>query len=189
MRPEKEMMVQEIHRQIESSRAILVVNYMGLKAAEMEEFRHILRPIASDCMVVKNTLLARALAMANLPAVDEFLVGPTAIIFGKVDDVLLAKRVAQFSKDHESLRVKVGILEEKLMTKEQIAQLALLPSREVLIVQLVGQLKAPLVGLVSVLSALQRGLVIALLEIQKKKEGEEAAKGFSGGTAAQRAAT
>ncbi len=173
MRPEKEMMVDEIVRQMGNSKAVMLANYMGLKSQELEEFRSLLKPIASDCMVVKNTMVSRAIAKASLPAVDEHLTGPTAIIFGSTDDVTLAKRVMSFIKDHELLKLKVGILERLVVSKEQIAQLALLPSREVLLARLVGQLKAPLAGLVGVLSAVPRGLVLALNAIREKKEQVE----------------
>ena len=175
MRPEKEAMAEEIFRQVESARTIVVANYVGLKAQELEEFRNILKPLSSDCMVVKNTLLSRVLAKANLPSVDEHLTGSTAIIFGKGDDVMLAKRVVAFSKDHEPLKIKVGILERDLITKAQLSQLASLPGREVLIAHVVGTLRAPLVSFVYVLSAVQRGFVIALAAVRDKKEEAEKA--------------
>ena len=175
MRPEKELMVEEIYRQVESSRSLLVTSYVGLKAQELEEFRNILRQVSSDYMIVKNTLLSKAVAKANLPSVDEHLVGSTGVVFGGGDDVTLAKRVMQFIKDHELLKLKVGILEKNILSKEQVAHLATLPSREVLIAQVVGTLKAPLAGLVGVLSAIPRAAVIALNAIREKKEKEAAA--------------
>ncbi len=175
MRAEKEYMVDEITRQIESARTIVVAGYMGLKALELEEFRNALRPLASDCMIVKNTLVSRAIAKANRPDVGSYLSGPTAIIFGRGDDVLLAKRVVQFSKEHEALKIKVGILEQSILSKEQITHLAMLPGRDVLIAKVVGSLKAPLAGIVGVLSALPRGLVVALNAIREKKEQAQGA--------------
>ena len=163
-------MVSEIIRQMESARTIVIANYMGLKAQEMEEFRNLLKPVASDCMVVKNTLLSKVLEKASLPALTEHLTGPTAVIFGKGDDVLIAKRVMQFSKDHEPLKIKVGILGRNILSKAQILQLAMLPSKEVLLGKLVGTLKGPIYGLANVLAALPRGLVIALNAIKENKE-------------------
>lgn len=190
MRPEKELMVEEIYKQVESSRSILVTSYMGLKAQELEEFRAILQSLSSDCMIVKNTLLSKAVAKANLPSVDDHLSGSTAVVFGRGDDVTLAKRVVQFAKDHEPLKVKVGIFDRSVLSKEQVAYFATLPSREVLIAQVVGSLKAPLAGLVGVLSAVQRGLVIALNAVREKKEkeaGEKAAPAAPESTAAPEA--
>ncbi len=175
MRPEKESMVEEVHKQVESARAIVVASYMGLKAQELEQFRNGLKSLSSDCMVVKNTLLSRVLAKASLPNLDAHLVGPTAIIFGKGDDIAFAKRLAEFSKDHDSLKIKVGILEQNIISKEQLAALALLPGREVLIAMAIGLLKSPMSGLVGVLSAVQRGFVVALAAIKDKKEAAEKA--------------
>ncbi len=173
MRVEKELMVEEIYRQVESSQSMFVANFMGLKAQELEEFRNQLKPLSSDCMIVKNTLLSRAIQKASLPSLDEHLKGPTAVIFGRGDDVAVAKRVMQFIKDHELLKIKVGIVEKNVIAKEQITFLASLPGREVLIAKVVGSLKSPLFALVGVLSALQRGLVVALAAIQEKKEKSE----------------
>jgi large subunit ribosomal protein L10 len=170
MRPEKEAMVGEIHQRLQTSRAVFVAEYVGLKSCEMEELRSLLKPMDSDCMVVKNRLLSRAISQAKLPGIDEHLKGSTAVIFGRGDDAALAKRVQEFSKEHNPLKIKVGILEKILLSREDFVQLASLPSREVLLAQVVGTLMAPITSFVRVLNALPQGLVVALNAIRQKKE-------------------
>jgi large subunit ribosomal protein L10 len=68
-----------------------------------------------------------------------------------------------------------GVLEGKVVTKQQLEALASLPGREVLLAQVVGTMAAPLRNLVSVLSAPSRNLVNALDQIRKQKEETGAA--------------
>jgi large subunit ribosomal protein L10 len=69
------------------------------------------------------------------------------------------------------LQIKGGILGDKLLTPEDIANLATMPSREVLIARLMGQLQAPLQALHNVLSAPMRGLLYVMQARVKQLEG------------------
>ena len=68
------------------------------------------------------------------------------------------------------MEIKLGILEGKLLSLEEIKQLAELPSREVLLGQVVGTMQAPITSFVRVLNANLTGLVRALDGIREQKE-------------------
>jgi len=68
-----------------------------------------------------------------------------------------------------------GILDGKVLSKDQLIALADLPSRDVLIARVVGTIAAPLRNLVGVLSAPTRNLVNVLDQIRKQKEEAGAA--------------
>ena len=69
------------------------------------------------------------------------------------------------------MQIKGGILGDKLLTPEDIANLATMPSREVLIARLMGQLQAPLQALHNVLSAPMRGFLNVMQARVKQLEG------------------
>jgi len=84
--------------------------------------------------------------------------------------VSTAKVIEDFSRDLDTLKVKVGILENKLLSPEEVKKFASLPGREVLLTNLVVSIKFPITRLVNVLSALTRDLVLILDAIREKKE-------------------
>jgi len=62
-----------------------------------------------------------------------------------------------------------GLLEGKLISKEQVEALSKLPSKQELYAKLVGSLNAPISGFVNVLGGNLRGLVTVLKAISEKK--------------------
>jgi large subunit ribosomal protein L10 len=81
------------------------------------------------------------------------------------------KILTNFTKKHEALSIKVGIVEGRLIDKKRIRELALLPSYEGLLSQVALMIKSPLQGMVNVLKGNMRNLVLVLKEIRAKKEG------------------
>ena len=75
-----------------------------------------------------------------------------------------------FAKDNEKLEIKAGALSGKLLSPEDIKQLAKLPSKEELLGQLVYTLNAVPTSLVNVLSGVPRAFVNVLNAIKDQKE-------------------
>ena len=73
---------------------------------------------------------------------EEVFQGPTAVAFGMEDAVAPAKILSDFAKKAEALELKGGILEGKVLSKEEIQQIAKLPNREGLLSMLLSVLQA-----------------------------------------------
>ena len=58
--------------------------------------------------VVKNTILRRAAAQAEIEGLDAHFVGPTAIVFSESEVIAPAKVIAEFAKKAEKLEIKGG---------------------------------------------------------------------------------
>lgn len=140
----KQQVVEEIVGKLKDSVSTIVVNYRGLNVAEATELRKQLREAGVDFKVYKNTLLRRATAETGLTALDESLTGPTAVAFSKEDVIAPAKVLYNFSKEHEALEIKSGVIEGNGASVEQIKALAELPSREGLLSMLLSVLQAPI---------------------------------------------
>jgi len=122
--------------------------------------------------VIKNTLTRFAAEKAGKKQLEPLLSGPVAIAFGYDDVVKPAQALREHIRSAGSvLQIKGGILGDKLLTADDIANLATLPSREVLIARLMGQLQAPLQALHNVLSAPMRGLLNVMQARVKQLEG------------------
>lgn len=170
--PKNVELLKEVINRLEENRHFIMVEYKGLTVEEMTKLRRTLREAGSELKVVKNTIFELALKNFNIEGFESYLAGPNAIIFVKEDPVLASKKVVDFSKEHEALKIKAGYIEGHVFDAERITALSKLPSREELIAKLLGSLKAPLYGLVSVAIGPVRGLAIALSEIAKQKESQ-----------------
>ncbi len=171
-RAEKESQVELIQKKFSQAKAVVLTDYRGLTVEEMTELRKKLREAEVEFRVVKNTLARLAARKANIEGLEPYLEGPTAIAFGEKDPVAPAKILHSFARDHKNLELKMGIVENRILDRQELAALATLPSREVLLAQLAGVVQAPLRNLGMVLSAPLRNMVYALEGIRKKQAQE-----------------
>jgi large subunit ribosomal protein L10 len=80
-----------------------------------------------------------------------------------------AKVLADFAKEHEKPAIKIGLVEGRMVTSDQVKQLAALPSKPELLAQLGGALQAPMAGFVGALNGLLYMMVGALEALQTKR--------------------
>ncbi|MCX7831405.1 MAG: 50S ribosomal protein L10 [Actinobacteria bacterium] len=165
-------LLKEIEAKLQENRHFIIAEYKGLTVEQMTKLRRMLREADSEVKVIKNTLFEIALKNLNLPSIDDYLVGPNAVFYIKEDPVLAAKKIVDFAKENEALKLKCGVIEGHIFDAKKIEALSKLPSREELIAKLLYTLKAPLYGLAAVAIGPVRGLAIALSEIAKQKEGQ-----------------
>lgn len=164
-----EKIVAEIKEKFEESTAVVLTDYRGLNVAQVTELRAKLREADVEYKVLKNTLTKLAAHQVGLEALDEYLTGPTAIAFSK-DPVAPAKILSEFAKENKALEIKAGVLEGKVISLEEVKDLAALPSREELLAKVVGGMQAPLYGLAAVLNGCLRNLVYVLDAVRQQKE-------------------
>jgi large subunit ribosomal protein L10 len=171
-RTEKDEFIGELQQKLEGATAFYLTDFTGLNVKQMTQFRARLRKQGVDYVVVKNTLAQRALQGLDLPDVAGFFTGPTGVVIGRDDAVAAAKAVTDFAREFgDRPTVKVGIVERKEVTPDQVKQLAELPSREVLLAQIAGGLQAPMARLAGGMSQLIAGLARAVDALRQQKEG------------------
>ncbi|MGN0639945.1 MAG: 50S ribosomal protein L10 [Oscillospiraceae bacterium] len=159
----KQQFVEELTEKLKNAAGGVLVDYKGISVEDDTKLRKELRENGVDYFVVKNTLLKRALNAAGIEGLDSALEGTTAIALSN-DDIIAAPKVlnkkAEDSKGQFS--IKLGFVDGKVISKEEVEAYAKLPSKETLLSQLVFMLQSPI----------QR-LAIAISEIEKK-QGESA---------------
>lgn len=167
---EKQKVVQELAARINESNLVVLVDYRGLKVAEMTELRSKLREAGADLRVVKNTMTRLALQNTGDSSLEAFFEGPNAVSFSSSNEVEVVKTIFDFARVHKNLSVKAGMLDHNVLDADQLKTLSTLPPREVLLAQVVGGIQAPLYGLAYVLKANLSGLVRALDGVRQQKE-------------------
>ncbi|AHM68135.1 50S ribosomal protein L10 [Paenibacillus polymyxa] len=140
----KQEAVEVVAAKLRESVTTVVADYRGLNVAQVTELRKQLREAGIEFQVLKNTLLRRATAAAELTELDAVLTGPTAIAFGKDDAVSAAKILNDFAKKNNALELKGAVVEGRVIGVEEIKALAELPSREGLLSMLLSVLQAPM---------------------------------------------
>lgn len=113
---QKEEEVKSLAESIKEAKLVLLTDYRGINVVDVTNLRKTLRQTNSDYKVIKNNITRRALKECSLEGLDEALVGPTAVILGKVDYLEPAKAIYEFTKKNEFYKIKGGIVEGKVMS-------------------------------------------------------------------------
>jgi len=152
MRPEKSTIVADVQAKLQNSPFLLLADYSGMQVKHFEELRSRLAAAGAECHVVKNSFIKRAAKELGLPELNGALAGQTAMITGEKDVAAAAKVLKTFVAEFTKPPVKIGILDNNILSAEQVNVLAELPSREVLLAQLLGVMLAPATKLVRTLN-------------------------------------
>lgn len=166
---QKEQIVEQVAEKMEQAKSIVISEYSGLNVEQVTELRRQLREAGVEYKVIKNTMTRLAAKKLGIENIDEILTGPNAIAFGLDDAVSPAKILVDFAKDHDSIKIKAGILEKNVISAEKVKELAEIPPRDVLLAMVLRGMQGPISGLVNVLQGNIRNLVYALNAIKEQK--------------------
>jgi large subunit ribosomal protein L10 len=171
-RSEKDEFIGELQQKLGDATAFYLTDFTGLSVKQMTQFRARLRKQGVGYVVVKNTLAQRALQGLDLPDVAGFFTGPTGVVISGDDAVAAAKALTDFAREFgDRPVVKVGIVERREVTPEQVKKLADMPPREVLLAQLAGGLQQPMARLAGGMSQILAGFARAVDALRQQKEG------------------
>ena len=172
MRPEKEAMAKELKDRMSESSFFILTDYTGMSVAQAEDLRGKLSAADARLIILRNRQFRHVARELNLEGLGEDLKGPTAMVYGAGDVVETTKILRSFTKGNELPVVKLGALQGRVISGEQVAQLADMPPREQMLGTVVGTIAAPLSGLVGVLNQKVASLVYVLQAALDKKQSE-----------------
>jgi large subunit ribosomal protein L10 len=172
---QKQQIAQDLHERFGRAKVVILTDYKGLNVGAITDLRRRLKQAGIEYRVVKNSLLERAATDTPAAVIKGAFKGPSAIALSYDDPVAPAKVLSQFAKENNKLKIRLGVLGEKVIDEAAIKSLADLPSREVLLAQMLGVLNAVPTSFVRVLNAVPGGLVNVLTAIKDQKEQKEAA--------------
>lgn len=152
MRPEKTTIVADVQAKLKNSPFLLIADYGGMQVKHFEELRTRLAAANAEIHVVKNSFIKRATKELGMPELNGALSGQTAMVTGESDICAAAKVLKTFVAEFTKPPIKAGILDNAILTAEQVQALADLPSKDVLRAKLLGLLLAPASKLVRTLN-------------------------------------
>lgn len=173
MRPEKTTIVADLSKKLNESPFLLVTDYTGLRVHQFSELRTRLAGAGAECRVVKNTFLRKAADSLGYPDFSTSLSGQTAIVTGDKDVCAAAKVLKAFTAEFQKPVVRVGVLDNAVLSADQVKSLADLPAKEILQATLLGVLQAPASKLVRLLNEPAASLA-RLLKAKADQEGAPA---------------
>lgn len=162
--------------QLQNSSSAIIGTFSKLTVAQDFELRQAVRKAGGRYRVVKNTLAARASRGTKIEAALQCLKGVSSVAYTDGDPVALAKALSDWVKDNAEFTFKLGIIDGKVITVDEVDQLAKMPGKEELYARLLFLINAPAQRLATVIAATGRDLAVVINQgVEKEKfAGEQA---------------
>ena len=168
---QKVELLKEISEKMKDAKSVVFADYQGLTVEELKELRSKLREEGVSFKVAKKTLIriaAEENGFDELP--NEALEGPVGAAFSMEDEVVAAKILHNFSKDHDNLKLRGALFEGRVLSLSETKELSLIPGKEELYAKLVYLLNSPISGFHGALNNTISGFVRVLNAIKEKQE-------------------
>ena len=172
----KDLVTDHLKKRLENVNELLVVNIVGMNANSNGALRRTLREKGMEIMVVKNSLARRATEGTALAPAFEGSKGTTALVWGTVDIVSLAKEVVRLAgdKQYAPFQPKGGVMDGAPLSADEVAKVSKWPTREEQISLLMGQILGPGARLASQLTSVG-GALASQIKQCGDAESEQAA--------------
>lgn len=153
MRAEKQYLISEVDVHLKKSDYVILANFSKVTVADTAELRKRLAAEKAEFHVVKNSSLRVAAKALGLPEFESALIGPTAVIVGGKNSAGVAKILKKFFDEKQKLEIKVGVMDRKIVSAEDLRIIAELPSFDALRAQFLSLLTSNAAAFVRVLDA------------------------------------
>lgn len=168
---EKEVIINNLKEQIDSYDHFYLTDIAGLNAEDTSELRRLCFKQDVKLVVVKNTLLRKALENSekNTEEIYDALKGNTSVMFTTSGNAP-AKLIKEFTKQHKKPVLKAAYVEESVyMGADQLETLVAVKSKNELIADVVALLQSPMK---TVLGQLNSGgtIIHGVLDTLKEKK-------------------
>jgi large subunit ribosomal protein L10 len=164
---EKKAQAEELRVQLATVSTVILSTFQGITVEEDTKLRRSVEAAGGHYQVVKNTVVQRAAEGTPTEAMLKGLKGTNSIAYTKTDPVTLAKILTKVAKDVPAFQFRAGWVEGRVISIQEINQLALLPSKEELISKIMFMLNAPAQRVATVLAAVPRNLAVVTSEAAK----------------------
>jgi large subunit ribosomal protein L10 len=169
-RAKKTEKVTALATELEHSTSAIIGTFSALTASKDYSLRQTVREAGGSYHVVKNKLAARAAKGTKIEAALQGLKGVSSVAYTSGDPVALAKALSTWVKDNAEFTFKLGIVDGKVITVEEISALATLPGKEELFSKLLFLIQSPAQRLVTVINATGRDLAVVINQgVEKEK--------------------
>jgi large subunit ribosomal protein L10 len=161
-RAKKTEIVTALASELEHSTSAIIGTFTKLTASKDYDLRKVIRQAGGSYHVVKNKLAARAAQGTSIEAALQGLKGVSSVAYTSGDPVALAKALSTWVKDNAEFTFKLGIIDGKVISIDEIKALATLPGKEELFSKLLFLIQSPAQRLATVINAAGRDLAVVI---------------------------
>src|SRR6201997_1668070 len=161
-RAKKAEKVTELAKELEGSTSAIVGTFAKLTVAQDYNLRKVVREAGGKYRVLKNKLAARAAKGTQVEAALQGLKGVSSVAYTSGDPVALTKAISGWVTENAEFTFKLGIVDGKVISIDEIKQLATMPGKEELFSKLLFLINAPAQRLATVLAATGRDLAVVV---------------------------
>jgi len=149
---EKQEIVAQLTERLKTATAGVFVDYKGINVAQDTEMRTELRKADVEYSVIKNTLARFAFDNVGFQEISDILNGTTSLATSTADPIAPIRIVSEFSKKMgDAFNVKAGFMDGKILSLQEIDEIAQLETKEALYSKVLGTMLAPISSLAVVL--------------------------------------
>ncbi|HXW54766.1 MAG TPA: 50S ribosomal protein L10 [Candidatus Cybelea sp.] len=167
---EKKEQAVGLRAQLANVSTVILSTFQGITVEQDTKLRRQVEAAGGKYEVVKNSVAERAAEGTPAASLLNNLKGTNSIAYTKLDPVALAKVLTKVAKDVPAFQFRAGWVEGRVVSIQEINQLALLPSREELISKIMFLLSAPAQRLATGLAALPRNIAVVMNEAVKENK-------------------
>lgn len=154
--------VGQLAKELEGSTSAIVGTFAKLTVAQDFELRKTVRTAGGRYRVLKNKLAARASQGSQIEAALQGLKGVSSVAYTSGDPVALAKALSTWVEENAQFTFKLGIVDGKVITVEEVKALATMPGKEEIFAKLLFLINSPAQRLATVINATGRDLVVVI---------------------------
>ncbi len=169
-RSEKQKDLEQLKTDLAKVSTVILTTFQGITVEEDTKLRRAVRAIGGHYRVVKNTLAERASSGTPAEPLLKNLMGANSIAYTSADPVALAKVLTKVAKDVPAFRFKAGLVEGRVLSLQEIQQLAQLPSKEELYGKIMFLLQTPARRFAVALAAVSRNLAVVVNEAARSNK-------------------
>jgi large subunit ribosomal protein L10 len=170
---QKQAVVAEVSAELAKAESVVLAEYRSLRVGEMTELRRKARSSGVYLRVLKNTLARRAVVDTPFKELSDKMLGPLAYGISS-DPVAAAKVLHEFARGNDRLVIRAGAMPNVVMTPQEVADLARMPSREELLGTLMATMQAPVAKLARTLNEVAGKFVRTVAAVRDQKEKQAA---------------
>jgi large subunit ribosomal protein L10 len=182
----KRMIVAEYERELEGLDGLILIDTGPMTVETNQQFRRELAEKAGGARlhIIHNRTgrlaLTETLYGEKPEALDEILVGPTAIVYGGDGPIPIAKVLREWRRKFKKLKVKGGVSEGEVLAAKEVEGLADLPDKDQMRGMLLSTVLGPARGIAGSLQAVYGGIARALKA--RIDQGADESEGQQSGT-------
>src|SRR6202046_2556822 len=150
-RAKKKQKVQVLAKELATSTTAIIGTFAKLTVAQDFELRKVVRGAGGKYRVLKNKLAAKASEGTKVEQALQGLKGVSSVAYTSGDPVALAKALSTWIQENAEYTFKLGIVDGKVITVEEVKQLATMPSKEEIFAKLLFLINATAQRMVTVM--------------------------------------